>query len=162
MATTTVGSAAATPVSATPESADGAVRVEQVRRFLAAWDQRPFDVSTVGTFLAPDYVDHNRPQSDPALADRDVLLGLSAMLAASFPDGCHEIAQIVAAGQDQVVVYWRFSGTHQGSFFGIAPTGRSVDFVGTDLLTIRDGQIVEHRHVEELHKVFAQLGMANG
>lgn len=162
MATTTVGIPGTAPVIDPPISADGVARSEHVRRFLAAWDRRPFDVSAVAAFLAADYVDHNRPQSDPALTDRDVLLGLSSMLAVGFPDGRHEIAQIEAAGQDQVVVYWRFSGTHEGPFFGIAPTGRPVDFVGTDLLTIRNGQIVEHRHVEELHKVFAQLGMVNG
>ena len=161
MTAAAIGTPAASP-SPNPESApDAAARAERVRQFLAAWDRRPFDPAAVEPFVAPDYRDHNRPQSDPALSDRQVLLWLSTMLAEGFPDGRHEIILAEAVGQDQVVVYWRFTGVHQGPFFGIAATGRPVDFVGTDLLTLRNGQIVEHRHVEELFKAFAQLGVVN-
>jgi|GEM_PF-1857022 len=142
-----------------PIHSDSSANLERVRQFLASWDRRPVDVAQIGQFISPEYVDHTRLQSDPSLSDREVLIGLSHALAAGFPDGVHHLSLIELVGPDSVLVYWRFTGTHTGTFFGISPTGRQVDFVGTDLLTLRDEQIVEHRHVEELHKAFAQLGL---
>jgi predicted ester cyclase len=150
-----------TAPSADANAATVAAHLERVRQFLAAWDQRPFDRSAIEQFVAADYTDHTRPQSDPALADSAVLLGLSEMIATGFPDGRHEVTLAEPVGPDRVLVYWRFTGTHGGPFFGIPATGRQVDFVGTDLLTIRDGKIVEHRHVEELLKALSQLGVVS-
>lgn len=151
------------PTSPTAMSSDtfaqpaSTANVERVKQFFAAWDVRPLDQDQIELFIASDYMDHNRPPSDPALPDRAVLLGLTRALATGLDDGIHRITLVEAVGLDKVLVYWRFTGTHTGELFGIPPTGRQVDIVGTDLLTLRDGQIVEHRHVEELQKLFEQL-----
>lgn len=153
--------AIATSSSSTNDAAQatsiGSANVERVQRFMALWDSRPFDPHALAQFIAHNYIDHTRPQSEPHLSDRDVLLALSQALAAGFADGVHQLTVIEPVGTDRILVYWRFTGSHTGEFFGIPSTGRKVDFVGTDLLTLQDGRIVEHRHVEELHKAFAQL-----
>lgn len=128
-----------------------------ITRFYTTWDARPFDPSAVRPFVASGYIDHNRPQSDPSSTDGQVLVWLATTLAEGFPDGKHTVQFMESIGDDKVVVYWRFTGTQAESIFGIPAAGRSTDFVGMDVLRIENGQIVEHWHVEELAKMFAQL-----
>lgn len=44
---------------------------------------------------------------------------------------------------DKVAVRFTITGTHQGEFQRIAPTGKQVYFGGMDLLTVVDGKITE-------------------
>jgi len=64
---------------------------------------------------------------------------------------------MVAEG-DKVVARLRISGTHQGEFLGIAPTGKQVTFTGIDILRIAEGKVMEHwGNVDELG-MLQQLG----
>jgi predicted ester cyclase len=45
---------------------------------------------------------------------------------------------------DVVVTQLGMAGTHQGPFFGAAPTGERVEWTLVYLDTIRDGKVVEH------------------
>ena len=47
------------------------------------------------------------------------------------------------AEADQVAVHWRFSGTHQGEYLGVAATGKRVTYQGMALLRLADGKIVD-------------------
>ena len=76
-----------------------------------------------------------------------------------FPDLKSEVFEIFAAG-DKVAVHRLWTGTHRGKFQDIAPTGRSVEFESTAILTVRDGQIVEYRGVLDLLGLMQQLGAA--
>src|SRR5256885_14729918 len=72
------------------------------------------------------------------------------------PEGCKQVARLfrtafpdfhmtvedVAAEGDLVVCRFRQTGTHKGDLFGIAPTGRSVDFGEIALCRIADGRII--------------------
>src|SRR5262245_6001130 len=46
-----------------------------------------------------------------------------------FPDAHEEIRDIVAEG-DTVMARWNFKGTHQGTFFDIQATGKSIEMIG--------------------------------
>src|SRR6202035_5828972 len=50
----------------------------------------------------------------------------------AFPDSRISIESCIAEG-DTVVSRWTLTGTHQGAFQGIPPTGRSVKFTGLEL-----------------------------
>lgn len=54
---------------------------------------------------------------------------------AAFPDLQVTITDILAEG-DKVVIWYAARGTHRGEFEGIAPTGRRVNWIGSDLLRI--------------------------
>ena len=62
---------------------------------------------------------------------------------AGLPDFSVQIKHRVAEG-DKVATLKIFSGTHEGEFMGIPPTGSRVSFDVFDLLCIRDGKMVEH------------------
>jgi hypothetical protein len=63
-----------------------------------------------------------------------------------------------AADGDLVTTYKTYHGTHQGLFFGIAPTGREIHFETVDAMRVRNGQIVEHWGVANLLSLLQQLG----
>lgn len=57
-----------------------------------------------------------------------------------FSDLRNEILLLLAEG-DLVAAHQRWSGTHDGAFLGLEPTGRSVAFRSTAVLRIEDGLI---------------------
>ena len=61
----------------------------------------------------------------------------------AFPDLQMNVEDMIAEG-DKVVARVRMSGTHQGEFMGIDPTGNRVEISGIDILRVADGKIVEH------------------
>jgi len=61
---------------------------------------------------------------------------------AAFPDS-HWIVEHQIAEGDLVVTRWTFSGTHMGTFMGMAPTGNPVSIHGISIDRIADGKIVE-------------------
>jgi len=75
----------------------------------------------------------------------------------AFPDFRAEIHWQAADG-DLVTTFKTYHGTHRGSFFGIAPTGREIQFETVDAMRVRDGQIVEHWGVANLLSLLEQLG----
>lgn len=66
-------------------------------------------------------------------------------LFAAFPDFRFAVVDLVAGG-DKAAVRWSASGTFNGSgdFEGMIPNGASIEIEGLDLLTVRDGLIVEN------------------
>ena len=62
------------------------------------------------------------------------------------------------ADGDKVVRRVTFSGTHQGTFLGIAPTGRPIEVEATVILRIEGGRIAEEWVTENLLGLLQQLG----
>ena len=133
-------------------------RVALARAFYEVVDARPFDAAAVRSYFTPGFVDRNRPRGFDGLTDRDTIVTLLDGLAAAFPDGRHHLERVEPVGRDEVLVYWRFTGTHTGApFLGVPAAGAAVDFVGTDLFRVQRGRLTEQRHVEDLLTLIGQL-----
>ena len=50
----------------------------------------------------------------------------------------------MVADKDHVAASFIYPGTHKGTYFGIAPTGRSLRFTSCDIFRVQDERIVEH------------------
>ncbi len=61
---------------------------------------------------------------------------------ASFPDWSETVVDVVAEG-DRVITRYLSSGTHEGEFQGIAPTGRKVTVNEVSIYRVQNGRIVE-------------------
>lgn len=77
----------------------------------------------------------------------------------AFPDWKFEILDIVAEGE-RAAVEWRASGTFNGDarFEGMEPNGASVDVQGCDVVTIRDGRLVDNQAYSSGTEIARQLG----
>jgi len=76
-----------------------------------------------------------RPGQAPGL---EGVKQLFASLHAAFSDFHIDVEDMIAEG-DKVVARVRGSGTHQGEFMGIAPTGNRVEFSAIDISRIAEG-----------------------
>lgn len=73
-----------------------------------------------------------------------------------FPDGCHQIDEIIAEG-DKVVTRGMFSGTQKGELMGVPPTGKRVQFSFIHIDRIVDGKVVKHWGQADLFSMMQQL-----
>ena len=76
----------------------------------------------------------------------------------AFPDCKVQIDEMFSAG-DRVVARFTYSGTHRGDFEGIAPTGRSVQGKGIDVVHVLDGRIVASYSQWDALGLMQQLGV---
>lgn len=63
-----------------------------------------------------------------------------------------------AAAEDLLVVETRFTGTHQGAFLGVGPTGRTVSVPMCIFVTFRDGLLSGERFYWSLANLMEQIG----
>ena len=65
-----------------------------------------------------------------------------------------------AFGQgDKIVKHWRFQGKHTGEFFGIPPTGNTVNVEGVTLVKMKDGKIAQEQDFFDNLVFYQQLGL---
>ena len=104
--------------------------------------------------FADDFLDHTpQPNCTP---DKAGALGLYRKLREAFPD-FHAVIHWQRADGDVVTTYKTYHGTHQGSFLGLAATGKSIHFETVDAMRVQNGQITEHWGVANLYSVLQQL-----
>jgi steroid delta-isomerase-like uncharacterized protein len=133
--------------------------VEQNRAVVRETAERLFnqgDLSAVNELIAADAVDHGEPEGTDC---RQHFRQVVTMLRNAFPDLHMEIVNMVAEG-DQVAVHLRMSGTHQGPFMGIAPTGKRFSTDQMRIMRFRDGQMTDSWAVIDNLGWRQQLGAA--
>ena len=84
--------------------------------------------------------------------------GTVRMVTAAFPDNRHEVQDVFAEG-DQVMARVKLTGTHEGEFMGIPPTGRRIEVNEIHVYRLRDGKAVEHRVGRDDLGAMRQLGV---
>lgn len=85
--------------------------------------------------------------------------GFAPVLRAAFPD-IHFVVEDMIAEGDKVVSRYTITGTHQGEFMGIPPTGKRVKLTTIWIHRLADGRIVEGRDWGEFDRLsmLEQLG----
>jgi predicted ester cyclase len=127
-----------------------------VRRLYAAVvDGQDFGVAD--ELLATDYVVYF-PGSAPPL-DWEGLKQFIRSFHTAFPDVRHTIEELLADG-DRVVARVTARGTHQGTFHGIAPTGRPITVSVIAIYRFVGDTIIEERGEGDLLGLLQQLGAA--
>ena len=75
-----------------------------------------------------------------------------------FSDAEFNIIDVFGQG-DKIVKYWSFKGTHDGDFFGIPATGKKVDLIGTTLVLMKDGRVLQEQDFFDNYSFLGQLGL---
>jgi len=111
------------------------------------------DLSAANLF-AEDVVHHNPlPGSPPG---REGNKRTMQAIFAAFPDWSVEVEDVLARG-DKVAVRTVQRGTHEGELFGIAPTGRHVEFSAMAVYRLEGGLIAEEWIETDRLELLAQL-----
>jgi steroid delta-isomerase-like uncharacterized protein len=95
-------------------------------------------------------------QGDPPF-DMATYKRFSGEFFAAFPDLVHNVDEVTAEG-DRVVLQITVTGTHKGTFEGIAATGVSIRYPSMVTYRIRDGKIASTRAVFDTLALLRQLG----
>src|SRR5215216_3249471 len=140
MASPAPAQAATGGAGATPCDDDSAeANVATARR----WTEEVYtgkDLAVLDEILDPAAVHHGAAFPDTAGVQgiKDALAGTFA----SFPDISLAVDETIADG-DLVVVRWSGTGTNDGSWLGMEPTGKSVNLTGINIYRFACGKIVE-------------------
>ena len=77
---------------------------------------------------------------------------------AGFPDGRMTVDDLIGEG-DKVVIRMTWRGTHQGDFYGIAPTNRQVSVTSIGIDRVVNGKIIEGWGEVDMLGMYQQLGV---
>ena len=129
-----------------------------VEHFAAALSAH--DIAAFAALFAEDYVNHQTsaaaPPPAPGVAPKQATVGFFAGRLKGLPDLAVAIEAMVAA-DDKVAASFVYSGTHDGTYLGVPPTGKKLRFTSCDIFRIRDGLIAEHWGMGDIAGVLAQL-----
>ena len=127
-------------------------------RFAAALSSH--DIPAFSALFADDYVNHQMSAAAPApsanRSAKQATVGFFAARLAGIPDLKVAIEAMVSQG-DEVSASFVYTGTHGGTYFGIAPTGHALRFTSCDIFRVKNGLCVEHWGMGDIAGVLAQL-----
>lgn len=104
--------------------------------------------------LHPRYVNHSPSPGLPS--GREGLRVIVPALRAAFPDLHYAIEDLVI-GDDAVATRTTMRGTHEGDFFGLAPTGRRFSVQQMTLEYFAEERIIAHHRVTDEASLMRQL-----
>lgn len=114
------------------------------------------NLAAIDTFIDPNEVDHFSPPGTPAgIEGAKKLIG---MFLKAFPDIHVTVEDMIAEG-DTTVALITMSGTHQGAFMGIPPTGKRFSITLIEINRFVGGKSVEHWAETNLLDLLQQLGV---
>jgi steroid delta-isomerase-like uncharacterized protein len=132
----------------------GGISLEENKALVRRWIEEGFnkrDLKVVDELFAEDFAVNGQKIGRAGLKQ-----SMSRHLTA-FPDLHVTITEILAEG-DKVVIWYTVQGTQRGEFEGVRPTGKPVNWFGSDLLRVEGRQIVEARFISDLIGLMRQLG----
>lgn len=114
------------------------------------------DIDGFGELVSDDFVEHEElPELAPTKAG---VLELFRTYRAAFPNLRMDAAEILVDG-DKTVARVTATGTHDGEFMGMPPSGRSIEVPMIDIMRFDDaGQVCEHWGVMDMLSMLQQLG----
>ena len=126
-----------------------------VRRiYEEVWNNRKLEVTD--ELISPSHAVQLTDTTDlgigPQAYTRNVIEFVTA-----FPDLKLTVLDMIAEG-DKVVVLWNISGTHQGEFRGIAPTGKKISADGITINQLANGKIMDSYVSWDMWGLMQQLG----
>lgn len=86
-------------------------------------------------------------------------LAIIGMMREGFPDIQWTLEEMVAES-DKVAARFTMRGTHQGPFFGVAPTGKKIAVQAMNLYRLSNGKFVEERGQPDMLGLLQQIGAA--
>ena len=115
------------------------------------WNRSNFAV--VDDFLARDYDGH----SSTVIRGPEGAVAFIPRLREAFPDFQFRVLDQIAEA-DKVATRWKLSGTHEGPFQGVPPSGEEIEMTGITIFRIANGKLIEGWTNEDVLGMLQQIG----
>lgn len=115
------------------------------------------NLDRLNEYFADDYVEHTTAAPED-IQGLEAVKAHYAGIRDAMPDFTVEIEELIAEG-NMVAQRSRQTGTHEGAFMDLEPTGKTVDSPGIVIYQIEDGQIVEAWVQANMMGMMQQLGV---
>lgn len=115
------------------------------------------NLDLIDELVADDFVGHSNLISEP-IHGPDDYKGFISNLSDGMSDVEYTFEDVIVK-DDKVAVRGRSTGTHDGEFKGIEPTGNEVEIEGMYIARIEDGQIIESWGQNDMLGALQQLGV---
>ena len=106
--------------------------------------------------ISPDAVFHVPGRAEPMRGPAGYL-AVIGMMRSGFPDIQWTLEETIAE-DDKVAARFTMRGTHQGSFFGVPPTGKTIAVQAMNFYRLSGGQFIEERGQPDLLGLLQQIG----
>ncbi|MHC4700578.1 MAG: ester cyclase [Planctomycetota bacterium] len=137
-------------------TADTEANKQIVFRLGQVWNQG--NLAVADEIFATDFVNHH--PSRPDVIDLDSYKAWVVENRTALPDLRVVIYyDMMVAEGDKVAGHWTATGTHQGEFMGIPPTGKHMTQTGMNIFRLAGGKIVEAWWSPDTLAMAEQLGM---
>lgn len=146
----------ASPV-ASPDSCPATTPEDNALIVQRYWDEvwnAQNDAALAEVFAADEI--HHWGVGDTTVGPEEFLARVATFRAA-FPDFQIHVEKTVKE-DDHVVSYYRATGTHQGEWLGIQPTGNEIEYNGVNIFRVACGRIAESWGVANHLGLIQQLG----
>ena len=115
------------------------------------------DPSYLEEWFSPDFVNHNPSWGIPG--DCEGFEQYVETIRSAFPDLRFAIGELIAEGET-VVAYVTATGTHQGQFWGVEPTGKNVSVPTIWIARFSEGKVSEWWSTWDWWSVMQQIGVS--
>ena len=122
-----------------------------------AGDIEIYDQILSPTFYVCHLRDRGKPVPDEQRGAEPFKRGLP-LFRSAFSEGRITIDEMIVA-EDRVVVCWTLAGVQQGTFLGMAPTGKLIRYSGVNGFRIEENKLVECWDIQDSLSLFQQLGI---
>jgi steroid delta-isomerase-like uncharacterized protein len=113
------------------------------------------NLDAVAELCSEDIVEHEAPPGMPQ--GLEGVKQFVQMFRTAFPDLKVEVEDAFEAG-DRAVARTRWTGTHQGEFMGVPPSGKPIDIEAIDIIRVADGKAAEHWGATDNLAMLQQIG----
>ena len=129
---------------------------DKMRRFLEEGFGRG-KVEVVDEVLHSDFVCWDPNSETGEIRGAQTIKGEIEYFRNAVPDLTYTVDDQVAEG-DKVVTRYTASGTHEGEFFGVAPTGNRIEMTGITIDRFEEGRLIEEWPEYDLLGAMRQVG----
>ena len=143
-------------VTAYPQDPPVPTSPQQIGRWVVEDVWNKGDYRLADRMFTPGALLHYRGQAIPLTADSGLQIVKNWRTA--FPDFHFQLEDMIVAG-NKVVMRIPFTGTHQGRFWGLDPTGKKISVTETLILRIEGGKIAEMWEDYDEYGMRIQLGL---